>query len=140
MDRFHEGCRGLQGRKDMRVKNIKIAIKTREELFHEVEKVWTGVEKGEKAKKHEGLYFENLEAMRKVLTEERLRILKVVKQRQPSSIYALSKVLGRDTKNTFNDVKFLSEAGLIELKKSKDGRERTTPIVRYDKILLEISV
>jgi predicted transcriptional regulator len=124
----------------MRVKNIKIAIKTREELFHEVEKVWTGVEKGEKAKKHEGLYFENLEAMRKVLTEERLRILKVVKQRQPSSIYALSKVLGRDTKNTFNDVKFLSEAGLIELKKSKDGRERTTPIVRYDKILLEISV
>ena len=124
----------------MRVKNIKIAIKTREELFHEVEKVWTGVEKGEKAKKHEGLYFENLEAMRKVLTEERLRILKVVKQRQPSSIYALAKVLGRDTKNTFNDVQFLSEAGLIELKKSKDGREKTTPIVRYDKILLEISV
>jgi predicted transcriptional regulator len=124
----------------MRVKNIKIAIKTREELFHEVEKVWTGVEKGEKAKKHEGLYFENLEAMRKVLTEERLRILKVVKQQQPSSIYALAKALGRDTKNTFNDVHFLSEAGLIELKKSKDGRERTTPIVRYDKILLEILV
>jgi predicted transcriptional regulator len=124
----------------MRVKNIKIAIKTREELFHEVEKVWSGVEKGEKAKKHEGLYFENLEAMRKVLTEERLRILKVVKQRQPSSIYALAKVLGRDTKNTFNDVQFLSEAGLIELKKSKDGREKTTPIVRYDKILLEILV
>jgi predicted transcriptional regulator len=124
----------------MRVKNIKIAIKTREELFDEVEKVWTGVEKGEKAKKHEGLYFESLEAMRKVLTEERLRILKVVKQRQPSSIYALAKVLGRDTKNTFNDVQFLSEAGLIELKKSKDGRERTTPIVRYDKILLEIPV
>jgi len=124
----------------MRVKNIKIAIKTREELFHEIEKVWTGVEKGKKAKKHEGLYFENLEAMRRVLTEERLRILKVVKQRQPSSIYALAKVLGRDTKNTFNDVQFLSEAGLIELKKSKDGREKTTPIVRYDKILLEISV
>jgi len=124
----------------MIVKNIKIAIKTREELYHEVEKVWTGVEKGKKPKKHEGLYFENLEAMRKVLTEERLRILKVVKQRQPSSIYALAKVLGRDTKNTFNDVHFLSEAGLIELKKSKDGREKTTPIVRYDKILLEILV
>jgi predicted transcriptional regulator len=124
----------------MKVKNIKIAIKTRAELFHEIEKVWTGVEKGKKAKKHEGLYFENLEAMRKVLTEERLRILKVVKQRQPSSIYELAKVLGRDTKNTFNDVQFLSDAGLIELKKSKDGREKTTPIVRYDKILLEILV
>jgi predicted transcriptional regulator len=78
--------------------------------------------------------------MRKVLTEERLRILKVVKQRQPSSIYELAKVLGRDVKNTFNDVQFLSEAGLIELKKTKDGREKTTPIVSYDKILLEIPV
>jgi predicted transcriptional regulator len=124
----------------MRVKNIKIAIKSRGELFHEVEKAWSGVEAGKKAKKHEGLYFENLEAMRKVLTEERLRILQVVKRRQPSSIYELAKVLGRDVKNTFNDVQFLSEAGLIELKKTKDGREKTTPIVSYDKILLEISV
>ena len=124
----------------MRVKNIKIAVKTRDELFREVEKVWTGVEKGKKAKRHEGIYFENLEAMRKVLTEERLRILKVVKQQRPSSIYELAKVLGRDVKNTFNDVQFLSEAGLIELKKTKTGREKTTPIVRYDKILLEIPV
>jgi predicted transcriptional regulator len=124
----------------MKVKNIKIAIKTREELLQEVEKVWTRVESGRKPTAHEGLYFENLEAMRKVLTEERLRILKVVKQRQPSSIYELAKALGRDVKNTFNDVQFLSEAGLIELKKTKDGREKTTPIVRYDKILLEIRV
>jgi predicted transcriptional regulator len=124
----------------MRIKNIKIAIKTRDELFNEVEKVWTDIETGKKPRKHEGLYFENLEAMRKVLTEERLRILKVVKQRKPSSIYELAKALGRDVKNTFNDVQFLSEAGLIELKKTKDGREKTTPIVSYDKILLEIPV
>jgi len=124
----------------MRIKNIKIAIKTRDELFNEVEKVWTDIETGKKPRKHEGLYFENLEAMRKVLTEERLRILKVVKQRKPSSIYELAKALGRDVKNTFNDVQFLSEAGLIELKKTKNGREKTTPIVSYDKILLEIPV
>ena len=124
----------------MRIKNIRIAIKTRDELFNEVEKVWTDIETGKKPRKHGGLYFENLEAMRKVLTEERLRILKVVKQRKPSSIYELAKALGRDVKNTFNDVQFLSEAGLIELKKTKDGREKTTPIVSYDKILLEIPV
>ena len=37
-------------------------------------------------------------------------------------------------------VKFLSELGLIELRKTKNGREKTTPMVRYDKILLEIAV
>jgi len=57
-----------------------------------------------------------------------------------SSIYELAKILGRDLKNTFNDVQFLAQAGLVELTKTKNGRERTTPTVKYDKILLEIQV
>lgn len=124
----------------MKVRNIKIAIKSSKELFEEVRGVWKRVEQGEKTKKHEGVYFENLEAMRKVLTEERLRILKVIKQNHPASIYELAKMLGRDVKNTFNDVQFLAGAGLIELKKTKDGRERSMPIVSYDRIMLEIPV
>ena len=78
--------------------------------------------------------------MRKVLTKERLKILKSIKKYHPSSIYELAKILKRDIKNTFDDVQFLAQAGLIELKKVKDGREKTTPLVHYDKILLEIPV
>jgi predicted transcriptional regulator len=106
----------------MKVRNIKISIKSEEELFNEVNDAWKKLEKGEKTKKHEGISFESFEAMRKVLTEERLRILKVIKKDHPQSIYDLA------------------QAGLIELKKTKDGREKTTPIVNYDKILLEIPV
>ncbi len=124
----------------MRVKNIKIAIKSEDELFKEVKETWEKVEKGEKMAKHEGLYFENLEAMRKVLTENRLKILKIVKKEHPSSIYELAKMLKRDVKNTFDDIQFLANVGLVELKKTKEGRERNTPIVNYDKILLEIPV
>ncbi len=124
----------------MRVKNIKIAIKGEKELFNEVKGVWRNIERGEKVKKHEAVYFESLEAMRKVLTEERLRIVKVIKKEHPASIYELAKILGRDVKNTFDDVQFLAQAGLVELRKTKDVREKTTPEVNYDKILLEISV
>lgn len=124
----------------MKVRNIKISIKSEGELFNEVKDVWEKLEKGEKGKKHEGISFESFETMRKVLTEERLRILKVIKKDHPQSIYELAKILHRDIKNTFNDVQFLAQAGLIELKKTKDGREKTTPIVNYDKILLEIPV
>jgi len=124
----------------MRVKNIKIAIKGEKELFNEVKEVWGNIERGEKVKKHEAVYFESLEAMRKVLTEERLRIVKVIKKEHPTSIYELAKILRRDVKNTFDDVQFLAQAGLVELKKTKDVREKTTPEVNYDKILLEISV
>ena len=124
----------------MKVKNIKIAIKSDSELFNEVKNVWNATEKGEKVPKHKGIYFENLDTMRKVLTEERLKILKTIKKNNPQSIYELAKLIERDIKNTFNDVQFLSQVGLIELKKTKDGREKTTPQVNYDQILLEIPV
>ena len=124
----------------MKVKNIKIAIKSDKELFNEIKEVWNKLEKGEKVKKHEGISFANLDVMRKVLTEERLRILKVIKKEHPTSIYELAKILERDIKNTFDDVQYLAEVGLVELKKSKVGREKITPLVNYDKILLEIPV
>lgn len=124
----------------MRVKNIKISIKSDKELFEEIKTVTEKLELGEKVKKHEGISFDNLETMRKILTDARLKILKTIKKDNPGSIYELAKMLHRDTKNTFDDVKFLSEMGLIELRKTKNGREKTTPMVKYDKILLEIAV
>jgi predicted transcriptional regulator len=124
----------------MKLRNIKIAMKSDKEVFDEVKETWRKVEKGEKVKKREGLYFENLEVMRKVLTEERLRILKTIRKAHPASIYELAKILKRDVKNTFDDVNFLAHIGLIDLKKTKEGREKTVPSVNYDKILLEIPV
>ena len=124
----------------MRVKNIRIAIRGEKELFDEVKDVWGKLERGEKVKKHQAIYFESLDAMRKVLTEERLRIVKAIRKNHPASIYELAKILRRDVKNTFDDVQFLAQAGLVELKKTKDIREKTTPKVDYDKIVLEISV
>lgn len=124
----------------MKVKNIKIVIKSDEEIFKEIKEVVKKIESGEKVNKHEGVSFDSIDSMRKVLTEERLRVLRTVRKERPASVYELAKKLKRDIKNTFNDVQFLAQAGLLELKKTKVGRERNTPLVNYDKILLEISV
>lgn len=140
MERFQKGYPTIQGRWEMKIKNIKIAIRSDEEMFGEVNAVWERAGRGDKVKRHEGLYFENLEAMRRILTENRLRILKVIKKEHPSSVYELAKILKRDFKNTYNDVRILAELGLVDLKKTKEGRERSTPIVHYEKILLEIQV
>ena len=124
----------------MRVRDVRVSIKTKEDLFNEVKEVWGRLERGQQIKKHEGISFENIEAMRKILSEERLRILKTVKKEHPKSIYELAKLLKRDIKNTFDDVQFLAKIGLIELKKTREGREKTVPRVNYDRILLEIPV
>ncbi|MEO5355987.1 MAG: ArsR family transcriptional regulator [Nitrospirae bacterium YQR-1] len=124
----------------MKVKNIKIVIKSDEDIFKEVKEVVRKIEQNEKIKKHEEISFDDIDTLRKILTDGRIKVLKGIKKNNPQSIYELAKILDRDTKNTFDDVKFLAEMGLIELKKTKDGREKTTPTVSYDNILVEIPV
>ncbi len=124
----------------MKVKNITIRTQSLKEVLDEAKEVMKKLERGKKMEEHEGVSFESLEAMRKVLTEERLKILKTIRKEHPASIYELAKLLGRDRKNTFDDVQYLAQVGLIDLKKTKDGREKTTPRVNYERILLEIPV
>ena len=124
----------------MKIKNVKIGIRTRDKAFTEAKDVMRKLSKGEKVKKQAEVYFENLDAMRKVLTEKRLEVLHVVKEKRPSSTYRLAKMLGRDINNVIDDLNYLNELGLVELKKSTEGREKTVPTVDYDKIRLEIAV
>jgi predicted transcriptional regulator len=126
----------------MKVKNVTIGIKSIEELLDNAKDVMERLERGEKVKKRKpGIYFENLNVMRKAITHERLKILKVIKEKHPASIYELAKLLNRNLKNVSDDVHYLAELGLIELEKGKsNGREKTMPVVNYEKILLEIAV
>jgi predicted transcriptional regulator len=124
----------------VKVKNITIRIRDLKEALDEAKEVMKKLERGKKVEKHDGITFESLEAMRKVLTGERLKILKTIRKERPASIYELAKLVGRDRKNTFDDVQYLAQVGLVDLKKTKDGREKTTPRVNYERILLEIPV
>lgn len=124
----------------MKVKNIKIGIRTMDQAFKEAGNVMEKIARGEKLRKREGVYFENLDVMRRILTEKRLEVLHTIKNNHPSSVYELAKILNRDINNIIDDLDYLKELGLVELKKTKDGREKTTPTVDYDKIQLEIAV
>ncbi len=124
----------------MKVKNITIRIKSLEDVLKEAKGVMKRLERGKAVGKHEGVSFASMDDMRKALSEERLKILKTIRKEHPASIYELAKILGRDRKNTFDDVQYLAQVGLIDLTKTRDGREKTTPRVNYETILLEIPV
>jgi len=62
------------------------------------------------------------------------------KEKRPQSVYELARIMNRDLKNVTQDLAFLERLDLVELKKTKDKRAKTTPSVEYDKILLEIAV
>ena len=122
------------------MKNVTIRIKSLEDVLTEAKGVMKKLERGKQVEKHEGVSFASLDDMRKALTEERLRILKTIRKEHPASIYELAKMLGRDKKNTFDDVQYLAQVGLVDLTKTKDGLKKTTPRVNYERIMLEIPV
>lgn len=76
----------------------------------------------------------------KVLTDKRLEILRMIKKKHPSSVYELAKILNRDAKNVTQDLEYLKDIGLVEIKRTQEKKERTIPEVKYDKIDMEIAV
>ena len=124
----------------MKIKRVKIGIKNLEDVLSNARDVMKKLERGEKVKKESGIYFENLEAFRRVLTERRLEMLHVIKEKHPSSVYELAKMLDRNIKNVTMDLEYLKEIGLVEIKRSKEKRERVIPEVNYDVIELQVAV
>ena len=124
----------------MKVKNIKLGVRSLDTAFAEWAEAFEKVQQGKRVEKSGGIYFTSLEGMRKILTEKRLELLHVIKERQPDSVYELSKIVKRDIKNISDDLDLLENIGLVSMTKARKGRKQITPRVNYDKIQLEIGV
>lgn len=83
------------------------------------------------------IYFTSFEAFRKALTPKRLELLHLIRIKKPSSINELARIAKRDIKNIADDVKYLEQIGLVE---KKETNNKTAPVIKYDKIALEIAV
>ena len=84
--------------------------------------------------------FSALTELRQLLSNQKSKILNVIKDKKPESIYKLAQVLGRDFKSVRHDVKLLEKFGFIELKKMKKGkREKLSPQLIIDNLQINIS-
>ncbi len=124
----------------MRVKRVKIGIKSLKDVLEDTKKAMKKLERGEKVKPEKGLYFESIEGFRKALTPKRLELLHLIREKQPESIQELARLSKRDIKSVATDIDILEGLGLIDMKRKKEGRKESTPTVKYNKISLEIAV
>lgn len=93
----------------------RIAIKSTDAFFSELEKDWTAIDRGEQVPGSvHRVYFESAEALSRVLTRQRHQLLCTLHAQSGLSIRALAALLQRDYKNVYQDVKILEDAGLIE--------------------------
>ena len=85
--------------------------------------------------------FEGISTLRKLLSNERARMLHLLKIKKPLSIYALAKMLGRDFKSVSNDIKLLERFGFIEMIAEKTGkRNRLRPILAVNEIHIKLKI
>jgi predicted transcriptional regulator len=121
----------------MKVKKVKIGIRSIEETLRDAKVAMKGIDQGKKVQKTRGVYFTSLEAFRKALTPKRLELLRVIKDKAPGSLRELAELAKRDVKNVADDVKYLEQVGLVE---RRGAGRATKPIVGYDAIALEIAI
>jgi predicted transcriptional regulator len=124
----------------MKLKKIDIGIKGLEESLQDFARAWKALESGKRIKLDKGIYFDSIDDMRSVLTNNRLLIIKAIRKHRPKSIYELAKHLRRDLKNVNQDLRLLSDIGLVTLEATEIDRKRLIPLVDYKKIVLEIAV
>ena len=115
-------------------------VKTKSITLSEKEGTFSGLFKKIKGESKEPKNTEVTE-LRKLLSNEKARLLHICKTKTPESIYKLAKLLGRDFKAVRQDIKFLEKYGFIELISShKHGRERLMPIVGLDQLIITINI
>ncbi len=85
--------------------------------------------------------FEGLSALRNLLSNEKARMLHIIKTKSPKSIYDLAKILGRDFKSVSDDVKLLQRFGFLDLVEEKTGkRARLKPVISVDTLNIEVRI
>jgi predicted transcriptional regulator len=123
----------------MALKTIRVRIKSVDDALDDAIGVMRAIESKKKVKKQRTEYFESLEAVRAALTEKRLAVLRLIREREPESMAELARMTKRDFKAVYRDVEALRELGLVTV---VDTRRGVSSRLRSDatEIVLRIAV
>ena len=114
--------------------------KTREIILVDKKGTFSILSKKLSGKKEE-FDFKSLSSLRSVLSNEKARLLHVIKTQEPRSIYQLAKILKRDFKSVFEDIKLLERFGIIDRVLEKTGkRESHRPVITIDTLNIVINI
>jgi predicted transcriptional regulator len=85
--------------------------------------------------------FSGVLELRQLLSNEKARILHVIKTEKPKSIYELAKKLKRGFKSVNDDIKLLERFGFIDLIEEKTkNRKRLKPEIVVDTITIHLKI
>jgi predicted transcriptional regulator len=122
----------------MKLKDVEIVIMNDEEYGEHLNQLFERVRRGEihEPEPHK-IVARTAEDIGNILTRERLRLLQIIKEKKPESISDLARMLKRKESNVHNDITFLGDLGLLELKEGKNHVKKV-PVVDYDALHITV--
>lgn len=79
--------------------------------------------------------------LRSALSNEKARLMHVLKIKQPNSIYETAKLLGRNFKAVRQDIALLEKLGFVEMIPVHKGkRQKLKPILVIDSLEIKINI
>jgi hypothetical protein len=98
------------------MKTLKVGIMSREHFQKRLIEIASG---GYKPKKNEPkIWFSSIKSLSEVLSENNLRLLRIINEEKPSSIKELAEITHRQPGNLSRTLRTMERYGIIEFKKS----------------------
>ena len=124
----------------MSTRRLNIGIRSGAERSKALRQTVRNIARGELTPQEPTLYFENVEELRRILTEKRLQLLLAITRHQPASVHELAGVVGRNYKNVASDIVLLERLGLVSLGPQTGKGGAQAPSVLYDEIHFTIDL
>jgi predicted transcriptional regulator len=125
----------------MKLKEIEVKIMSDEAYGDHLNKLFENVKDGKITEKQKTqIVARTPEDIAKILTSERIRLLQMIREKNPESISELAHLLDRSQSNVSNDVKYLEGIGLLELEVKNDPIMHKKPLVNYDAVRITVDL
>jgi len=114
---------------------MKVGIISKEEYRQRT----IGIAKGEYIPKHgePKVWFESLQSMAQVLSNENQELLKIIIDRKPNSLKELEEMTGRKSSNLSRTLNLMASFGIVALEKDK---KNVRPIVKASSFKVEFGL
>jgi len=119
----------------MAKKAIKVGIMSREDYKKRTIQIARGEYKPKKGEAK--IWFESLQSMAQVLSEENQQLLSIIKEQKPTSLKDLATVTGRKRSNLSRTLKTMSRYGIVDLVKDK---RNVMPVVKVTDFKVEFGL
>jgi predicted transcriptional regulator len=125
----------------MKLKEIEVKIMSDEAYGDHLNKLFENVKDGKITEKQKTqIVARTPEDIAKILTSERIRLLQMIREKNPESISELAHLLDRSQSNVSNDVKYLEGIGLLELEVKNNPIMHKKPLVNYDAVRITVDL